>query len=206
MSSRKIKAISSLLTRLKSNKQVRPEEVSKVLFKSQLQEMEDHWEHQKSLDSLERPAAIKKYAEMVRIACLYYAKMEKYHRAPVNRTLSKKFSEKAESAFEKALEFIREAIQIDSELQIWLDRDFREVRSYCPVGIPRVIGSENAECQNRNKQPYPRFSKREILIEHLEMALYDLEDHTLNEFMVDTPPPVVYSDKKRNFDFSEFKF
>jgi hypothetical protein len=202
---KKIKSITALISRLKCDRQVRPEEISQVLFKSQLDELNEHWEYQKSLDNIKRPPAIKKYADMVRVGCLYYSKMEKYHRAPINPILSKQFSEMAESTFEKALEFIRESIQNDNELQIWLDRDFRDVRSYCPIGIPRVIGSDSKECQNKNKQPYPKFSKRELLIEHLEMALYDLQDHTLEEFMVD-PPFEIYTGKKRNYDFSDFKF
>jgi len=205
MSTKKIKAINNICARLRADKQVRPEEIAKVLFKSQLKELEDHWEYQKSLDHNEKPLAIKKYAEMVRLGCLYYAKMEKYHFAPVNRTLSKKFSDKAESAFEKALDYIREMVKVDSELQIWIDRDIHDVRSYCPVGIPRVIGSDSAECQNKSKQPYFKLSRRDLLIEHLESALYDLQDHTLEEFMVD-PPFEVYSGKKRNYDFSDFKF
>jgi hypothetical protein len=201
-----IKSITLLLDRLRNNKQVRPEEISKILNKKQIAEIEEHWEYQKSLKTLKRPVAIQKYAEMIRIACFYYAKMEKYHQAPVNRVLSKKFSEKADSAFEKALEFIREAIQMDSELQIWLDRDFRDVRGYCPIGIPRVIGSASGECQNKNKHPYPVLSKRELLIEFLEMALYDLQDHTFDEFMTDSYPIETHSSKYRNYDFSEFKF
>lgn len=205
MSDKKIKSITNILARLKANKQVRPEEISKVLFKSQLKEFEEHWEFQKNLAIPERPVAIKKYAEMVRKGCLYYAKMEKYHQAPRNQVLSKRFSDKAESTFERALEFIREAIQYEPDLQLWLDRDFREVNGYCPVSIPRVIGSDSAECQIKNKQPYPTFTKRELLIEHLELALYDLQDHTLDQFMVD-PLPTLYSQEKRNYDFSDFKF
>ena len=206
MNKKKIGSLTRLLYRLRTAKHVSPREISKVLNKSQIQEIEEHWEYQKSLKKLKRPEAIQKYAEMIRIACLYYAKMDKYCFAQINRRLAKKFAEKAESTFEKALEFIREAIQIDPELQIWLDRDFRDIRSYCPVGIPRVIGSASSECQDKNKQPYKTFSKRELLIEYLEMALYDYQDHTFDEFMTEYSSANILMTKRQDYDFSEFKF
>jgi hypothetical protein len=201
----KIKKIIKIISRLKAKKQVRSDEISKVLSKSQLQDIERQLENYKFLNQLERPAAIKKYAEMIRIACIFYAKMEKYHRPPVNQVLSKKFSDKAESGFENALEFIREQISNDGELQIWLDRDYRDVRGFCPVSIPRAIGSDNAECLNKNKQPYPKTSKRNLLIEILESALCELQSDTLEKFMVN--PSVDFLAKKtRVGNYSEFKF
>lgn len=203
---KKIRSISLLLGRLRKNKQVRPEEITKALGSDQYSQFQEHLEDQKSLDQIKRPQAIKKYAEMVRIACLYYGKMERYHSPPVNRALAKKFSDKADTAFEEAFLYIQEAVQADGELQTWIDRGIDDVRGFCPSEIPRVIGSGHAECQNKSKQPYPKLSKKQLLIEHLEMALYNLEDHTLEEFMVEPPPPALYSKEKRNFDFSEFKF
>lgn len=195
----------NLLARLRANKQVRPKEISKVLFKSQLEDFGVHLEYQKTLKKVRRPAAIQRYAEMVRIGCLYYSKMEHYHRPPSKPHLSKKFSEKAESSFERALDFIREAVQINPELKTWIDRDLNDVRSYCPIGIPRVIGSDSAECRDKSKQPNLKLSRRELLIEHLELALYDLQDHTLEQFMTDDPVEL-YSKNKRNMDLTGFKF
>lgn len=203
---KKIRSISLILSRLRNKKQVRPEEISKALGRDQYAQFKEHLDDQKSLDKVKRPKAIQKYAELVRIACLYYGKMETYSSHPLKSSLATKFSDKADTAFEAALEFLREAIEIDGELRVWIDRDVDELAGFCPVSIPRVIGSEHFECQNKSKHPYPKLSKRQLLIEYLEMALYELEDHTLEEFMTDHLPAVMYSKEKRNFDFSEFKF
>jgi hypothetical protein len=203
---RKFKTISLILKRLRNNKQVRPEEISRVLGEERYSEFKENLDYQRQLDRLKRPEPIKKYAEMVRIACVYYGKMEKFHYPPVNRSLAKKFSDKADKAFETALEFLNEAVERDRELQIWIDRDVHNLTSFCPTSIPRVIGSNHHYCLKENKHPYPRLSKRQLLIDFLEMALYELEDRTLDEFMVDISDTDMYLREKRNFDFSEFKF
>jgi len=202
---KKIKAITCLLSRLRQKKQVRPEEFFKLFTKQQLSDFAEHLKYQKNLEKVKRPSVIQKYAEMVRIGCLYYAKMEYYQRPPSKPDLSRKFSNKAESAFEQALDFIREAVQIDPELKSWVDRDLYDIRSYCPIGIPRVIGSANAECRDKSKQPNIKLSKRELLMEHLELALYDLQDHTLEQFMNDEPVEL-YCKNKWNIDVTGFKF
>ncbi len=203
---KKFKTISLILKRLRNNKQVRPEEISRVLGEEKYYEFKENLDYQRQLDKVKRPEPIKKYAEMVRIGCVYYGKMEKYLYPPINRALAKKFSNKADKAFEVALEFLKEAVEKDGELLIWVDRDIHDISSFCPTSIPRAIGSDHPYCLNRYKQPYPKLSKREFLIEHLEMALYNLEDRTLDEFMVDPLATNIYSREKRNFDFSEFKF
>ena len=60
---KKIRSISLLLGRLRTNKQVRPEEISKALGSHQYSQYKEHLDDQKSLDQIKRPAAIKKYAE-----------------------------------------------------------------------------------------------------------------------------------------------
>jgi hypothetical protein len=82
--------------------------------------------------------------------------MEKYSSHPLKSSLATKFSDKADLAFEAALVFLRESIQIDGELQVWIDRDVNDLWGFCPVSIPRVIGSDHAECQNKSKSPYPK--------------------------------------------------
>ncbi len=202
---KKIKAITCLLSRLRQKKQVRPEEFSKLFTKQQRNDFAEHLAYQKKLEKVKRPAVIQKYAEMVRIGCLHYAKMEYYQRPPSKPDLSRKFSDKADSAFEQALDFIREAVQINPELKTWIDRDLNDIRSYCPIGIPRVIGSDSAMCRDKSKQPNIKISKRELLIEHLELALYDLQDHTLEQFMYDEPVDL-YGRNKRIIDVTGFKF
>jgi hypothetical protein len=203
---RKFKTINLILERLRNNKQVRPREIEKVLGEDKYYEFKENLEHQRQLNKVKKPEPIKKYAEMVRIACVHYGKMEKYHYPPINIELAKKFSSKADKAFEAALEFLKEAVEKDGEILIWVDRGIHELSSFCPTSIPRAIGSNHPYCLKSYKQPYPKLSKRELLIEYLEMALYNLEDRTLEEFMVDPSAPALYSREKRNFDFSEFKF
>ena len=55
---KRIQSISLLLGRLRNNKQVRPEEISKILGRDQYAQFNEDLKYQKSLNKVKRPAAM----------------------------------------------------------------------------------------------------------------------------------------------------
>ena len=122
-----------------------------------------------------------------------------------NQRLSNKFANKEDSTFDIAIDYIQEAVRGNYELSIWLDRDVFTEASCCSVGIPRDIGSKNAECLLKQKIPYPKLSKREITIELLEIKLRDLVDEPFENLVIELPA-FLRNKKVANESFLAFKF
>ena len=206
---KKIKMIArfkALIKRLSEGGQVTTRELKTVMTASELIELEKSWAEEKAMGRIKKPPEIVRYGELLKTACMYYGKMELYSAGRrKNASLSKKFSDKADSAFEKAIEYIREMVSTDRELAIWLDRDVFGGTSWSPVGIPRIVGSRNFECLNKNKKPYRGLSKKQLKITFLEIKLKELSSGPLEAFMEDMEFHI-QPKKVRNVDFSSFQF
>lgn len=203
---KKIKRIQTLLERLNSEAQVPTRELEIVLAPAEIMELHTSWAEEKAMGEVQKPPEIVRYSELLKTACMYYGKMEHYSSGrKKNLSLSKKFSDKADSAFEKAIEYIRDMVSTDRELAIWLDRDVFKVAGYSPAGIPRVIGSKNFECLNKNKNPYRFITKRQLKITFLEKKLEELQSGSLEAFM-EVEGFHIQHKNVRNMDFSGFRF
>ena len=203
---KKISRIQTLLDRLNNEVQVPARELETVLSPREMMELNKSWAEEKAMGRIKKPPEIVKYGELLKTACMYYGKMEYHHTGRrKNTSLSKKFSDKADSAFEKAIEYIREMVSTDRELAIWLDRDVFGETSWSPVGIPRIVGSRNFECLNKNKKPYRGLSKKQLKITFLEIKLKELSSGPLEVFMEDIEFHI-QPKKVRNVDFSSFQF
>lgn len=143
----KIKRLKTLIARLERADAVSTRSLSRVLTEAQLKVLDETWNEEKSCRKVEKPVAIKKYEGMVRTAILLYERVDKMYFTKSSTRKTKAMSEKAEYAFTNAFLFLEEAIEIDQNLQLWIDRDLEET-SFDPIGIPRVIGSSTCPSNN----------------------------------------------------------
>lgn len=169
-----ITRIETLIARLESGSTVSNKALSRVLTQTQITALEEEWKEEKASRKLSKPKAIKQYEALIKNAILLYGRGDRmcFEKAP-NHKIKAMFY-KADSAFELALEHLTEAINSDSSLRLWLDRDLKDA-SFDPIGIPRVIGSSSFECQDKRKTPFPTLTKRQLKLYALEEALSLLE-------------------------------
>lgn len=206
----KIRRIQALIGRLENGQQVTPRDLRSLLTKDDLNEINLAWKEEKIGREAEKPIPIKKYEKLLQIACSYYGLMEKYSGSlSKNEYLARAYSHKSDIAFERAIEFIREAEDKNSDISLWLDRDVFGEIEYNPISIPRVIGSRNHECQDKRKTPYPLQTKREVKIQVLEeivkrMTSEYLKD-SLEPFMIELETPK-FDRKKPPPEFTGFIF
>ena len=203
---KKIKRIQTLLDHLNNETQVPLRELDALFSSAEMMEFHQLWAEEKAMDRVQKPPEIVRYGELLKTACMYYGKMEHYSSGrKKNISLSKKFSNKADSAFEKAIEYIRDMVSTDRELAIWLDRDVYKEVGYSPAGAPRVIGSKNSECLNKNKRPYRLMTKRQLKIAFLEKKLEEFQSGSLEAFM-EVEGFHIQPKNVQNMDFTGFKF
>lgn len=201
----KIKRYKLLIHRLETGQTVSSWALRYSLTKNEIKAMQDAWNEELESRKAAKPTEVKRYEKLLQKACLYYAMMERYSSViPKKPNLTKQYANKADSAFEAAIEYLREIAKC-SDIQMWMDRDVFGEISWDPISIPRVIGSKSAECLNKSKTPYPTIAKREIKIQVLQEAIKKLENKTLEEFMVD-PPPIPIKRNRKGLDFSGFRF
>lgn len=201
----KIKRIKTLIERLESGKNVSLTSMARVITPNALDEFKNEWEDEKQSKKILKPNVISIYENLVKIACLHYSKMEKYRFSIDKGHLATEFALKADSAFEDALEFLKEQIHANSDIRMWIERDVKDAE-WDPFSIPRVIGSSSPECLVKRKTPYPVLSKKELKLRALEIALSELETPVLASFC-ETEEIVHFSlPKRREIDVSSFKF
>ena len=170
----KITRIKDLIARLEAGDAVSSRALSRVLTEAQMKTLEDEWEAEKGSRKAVKPKAIKKYEALIKNAILLYGRGDRMCFEGVPDHKIKAMFHRADSAFEAALEYLQEAINIEGSIRLWVDRDLSEA-SCCPVGIPRVIGSASFECRDKRKTPFPTFTKHDLKIYALEDALAKLE-------------------------------
>lgn len=199
----KIKRIKALIKRLEGGGDVTTSSMNRVLTPVQLEEFKTNWEDELSNRRAQKPNQLKTYERMIGIGCLHYQKMERYSFTRDKNRLAKKFSDKAEDTFEKAIEYLVEQFQADSNLRMWIDRE-PDGSNLTPMGIPRVIGSSSFECLVKTKTPYPVITKNELKLRALELALSKLTESSLED--LDVTEELVRFSKPKTLDFSAFRF
>jgi hypothetical protein len=199
----KISRIKILIQRLEGGRDITISSMNRVLTPVQMKEFKTDWEDELSNRRVQKPTPLKTYERMIRVGSLHYQKMEIYSFTKDKNQLAKKFSDKAEDIFEKALEYLQEQLQTDSNLRMWIDRE-PDGSNLTPMGVPRVIGSSSFECLVKTKTPYPVFTKRELKLRALESALSDLTEPSLES--LDVTEEIVHFLKPKNFDFSSFRY
>ncbi len=199
----RISRIQKLIDRLKGGEDVSTSSLSRVLTTEQFEHYQENWRDELSLRKIEKPKEIKEYERRIKIATLHYQKMERFSFIKGKARLAREYLHKADDAFEKAYEYLIEQLHANSELHFWIDRK-PDPSQRCPIGVPRIIGSSSFECLDKRKYPYPTLTKRELKLQTLELAIFELtkDDLELNC----EPTKIVHFPKSKNYDFSSFKF
>ncbi len=174
---RRISKLKLLIVRLESGDNVSQGDMKRALSECAYDNYLRLWGDEKSARTCKKPDKIRRYQELLTKACIAYHKLDTYSgkRNPKLPVLEKQRIQ-VDRTFHAALEFIQEAVSIESNLRTWLDRDpFDEgVLSPDRTSIPRVIGSKSHECRSKWSTPYPTFNKRGIKLWALSKALEDL--------------------------------
>lgn len=206
-SNKRISRIQKLINKLEVGKDVSISSLSRVLTTEQFEQYQESWKDELSLRKIQKPKEINEYERRIKIASLHYQKMDKYSLMMGKARLAREFADKADSAFERAYEYLTEQLHANSELRFWIDRD-PDPSQRCPIGIPRIIGSSSFECLDKRKYPYPIRTKKELKLHALESALTELTKHDLESLEGFVPEPELFIpfSKPNNHDFSGFKF
>lgn len=203
---KKIGRIKNLISRLEEGRDVSTSALSRVLTREQLDIYLENWKDELSLRNVEKPKEAKEYERRIRIATLYYSKMDRFSLARGKARLAREFADKADSAFERAYEYLIEQLHANPDLRFWLDRE-PDPSKRCPIGSPRIIGSSSFECLDKRKYPYPIRTKKELKLHTLELALIELTkgDLELKGGVSSEPQLFIPFSKTKNHDFSSFK-
>lgn len=198
----KIKRIHTLIERLEKGETVSNRSLSRVLSEEQMTTLEDEWIEEKASRKVVKPKAILKYESLVKTAIFLNSRMERMCHSKSPHHKIKAMAHKADSAFEKAIEFITEAIQNDGQLRAWIDRDLSEA-TCDPIGIPRVIGSTSFECRNKSKYPFLALAKRHLKLGALNSALDELQ---ASPIVSEEKMDVFFKKPQKIHNFEEFWF
>lgn len=203
----KVNRLKELIKRLEGSGDVSTSALTRVLTSEQLNNYHAHWKEELSLKNIQKPIEAKKYELMIKVASLHYQKMDKYSLMMGKARLAREFANKADSAFERAYEYLIEELHANPDLHFWIDRK-PDPSMRCPIGIPRIIGSSSFECVDKRKYPYPVRTKKELKLHALESALTELTKHDLESLEGFVPEPEIFIpfSKPSNHDFSGFKF
>ena len=163
------KRIKKMIRLLEAGKQVSRARLKRHFGDDALRQLDLEWmEEQKSRN--QKPAALVKYARLVRDACYY----ERLASRNYPSCVKKKYVYKAESLFYTAFEFLEETLCKDGSLCVWLDRDIQDV-SPCNQGAPRPIWStyNTIMGSSKIKNPY-RNTKKQLKLSFLYEELNKL--------------------------------
>ncbi len=197
---KRIRRIELLIHRFDNGGSVTRSSIERVLGATGLSGLDTEWINEKSSRNY-KPKEIVEYSKRIRRGLIHYALGDKQSLNGHGYKATKSFH-KAESILENAVEYLREVVNTDPSLRLWVDRDvgFGIEVELCPVGIPRPIWSKT---NNKHRSTFPKVTKREIARGMLQTEL---------EKLVGREPLELVNlgfRKKRSFDissFSGFKF
>lgn len=196
------KRIKKMIRLLEAGKQVSRARLKRHFGDDALRQLDLEWkEEQKSRNK--KPAALVKYARLIRDACFYESLSERYcSRGAFN----KKICNKADGLFDEAFAQLREAIDLDGSLRGWLDRGIDEAAP-CAAGAPRPIWStyNTISGSSKIKNPY-RNTKKQLKLSFLDAELGKLKAPKLPSRSNLTSLFTGISVLGQKLDFTGFKF
>lgn len=140
--------------------------------------VEDDWQQQLQLreELKDKPLAVKAYEELLHKANFWEARAQ---RASKNRHKSHAALRlRADSAFERALEYLEEQHSLDYSLQQWFDRDLDfsadGALNCCTGAVPLAVTTRSADRQGDGIRG-ALLTKREVTIGVLESVIRELE-------------------------------
>lgn len=173
-----------LLDRLRNGDDVAPRDLKTVLSKAQFAALQESWVEQQQFRAaaMLKPAAIVEYERRLKKALFEYAKGEGYSgstrlKQPVDsdgKRPGTRAYRRAETGFEKLIEYLEERITADPGLCIWFDRqlDFGLTGDLglSPEQMPRAVTSRSVDRRGIGRLVGMR-TKREVKQMALEEAL-----------------------------------
>ena len=180
MTPSRLKRIQKRLDQLRQGKDVQARDMQTALTSEQYAAMEASWAEQLKLRKPEKPEQIVRYEASLNKALLLDGRHEqvsgrtvKTKRLMQNRSEKEKaLGSKADSAFEDALEYLREILDEDPSLRVWIDRDvgLDSAVDINAGAMPRVITSRSTENYGSVASIFGHKTRMQIKIEALEMA------------------------------------
>ena len=196
------KRIKKMIRLLEAGKQVSRARLKRHFGDDALRQLDLEWkEEQKSRNK--KPAALVKYARLIRDACYYESLSERYYS---RGAFNKKICNKADGLFDAAFAQLREAIDLDGSLSGWLDRGIEEAAP-CAAGAPRPIWStyNTIKGSSKIKNPY-RNTKKQLKLSFLYAELDKLKAPKLPSRSNLNSLFTGISVLGRKLDFTGFKF
>jgi hypothetical protein len=175
---KKILRIKTLINRLENGIDISTSSLSRVLSEEQFNDYKNEWKSYIDSSKDMKPIEIKKYERKIKIATLHYWRMEKYSLIPSKNRLAKKFGHKSDNEFELALEYLKDALNSNTHLRLWIDRDPAGCE-YHPDSVPRCVTSSKSSLSLKEALLFSFSSKRVLKIQTLQCALQALEDGNL---------------------------
>jgi hypothetical protein len=177
-SENRLSRIVQLISRLEANENVSQGSLSRVLTPEQMADLDEGWKAEQVYRKQPKPLEIKKYEAMLKRGLLLYGKYEATHHKLAAYD-SRRLIQSAESAFEKALEFVQEMVQNTNSLQGWLDRDPRDCYGLNPSSMPRIVTSKSADNQSAVRNAPYAHSMKQLKLIALHEALEELQPNDL---------------------------
>jgi len=163
-----------ICTELKRGKNVQNRQLQRWLTAEEYEQFEQEWLEQKEIRAeLEvKPYKLCEYEHRLKRAIFFDNRAEGYSTRG-KAALAKKFRNRADSLFERAIEYLGEALAADQSLQIWLDRPlFLEAGEHSTgidtESVPRVITSRS---HNKSGRDVRQMSKLEVKLMFVESAI-----------------------------------
>lgn len=143
---RRLEKLKAIKAKLELGVHVQNRDLQTWLTKAEFESIAERWEYEKGRREAmygEKPSEVKEYEERLAKAIFTFNRSEHYSTRGKSVT-AKKLSDKAESEFESALEWLDECYSLDKNIRMWIDRDIdlREC-TLDPDGVPRVITSRS---------------------------------------------------------------
>jgi hypothetical protein len=143
---RRIQKLKVIQTKLKQGKHVQNRDLQTWLPVEEFESIAGLWEYEKDRRSMmygEKPSEVKEYEERLAKAIFTFNRSE-YFSNKGKHAVAGKLSDKSQSQFESALEWLEECYELDPSIRSWFDRDFDIANcSLDPDGVPRVITSRS---------------------------------------------------------------
>jgi len=200
---KKILRIKSLIDRLENGIDVSTSSLSRVLSEEQFDDYKSEWKSYIDSSKDMKPIEIKKYERKIKVAILHYWRMERYSSIPSKNGLAKKFGHKSDNEFELALEYLKDVLNGNTHLRLWIDRDPAGCE-YHPDSVPRCVTSSKSSHSFKEALLFSFSSKRELKIQTLQCALQALDD--VNP--IDSFDNVTFQNNSisKKYEFVEFIF
>ena len=223
-----IARINNLIKRLEQGELVSNKMLSTVLTVKQIDEMKQSWQQEKRTRKQQKPAFVTEYQKLLRIAQFLENRYERMHGLKHGTDQQRnRMSEKADSAYEAALEHISEDYSRFAE---WFDRAPLTSRqtpdaplvlseeSACADNMPRVVGSNSwhsEDVQHRYNVRTRKLTVRGTGVKPGTMTKRDVKKYALYSALEVLNPPVIETPLVTSFsslrtratpDFSQIKF